>query len=128
MIVGCIINLIAALTDHQWFAAYIGSFLNGMFLASLFALYLTLPSEFGYKLSKKNTTNFMMSASLGEGILAMPIGYSMGFYGPWMLHVTELLFVILSWILVRKIIEIFEVASKANYLTQQEEEFSSEGS
>lgn len=33
MIVGCIVNLIAAMSGHQWFAAYIGSFLNEMFLA-----------------------------------------------------------------------------------------------
>lgn len=43
MVFGCIINLIAALTSHEWFAAYIGSFMNGAFLSSLFALFLTLP-------------------------------------------------------------------------------------
>jgi|JI10StandDraft_1071094.scaffolds.fasta_scaffold1123670_1 uncharacterized YccA/Bax inhibitor family protein len=65
MIGGCLINLIAAMSGHEWFAAYVGSFINGMFLASMFALFLALPLQFGYKLSKKNTANFMMCASLG---------------------------------------------------------------
>lgn len=43
MAIGCVISFIAAMTGHQWFAAYIGSFMNGMFLASMFALYLALP-------------------------------------------------------------------------------------
>ena len=80
--------MIAAVSGHEWFAAYIGSFLNGAFLSSLFALFLALPIEFGYKLSKQNTAHFMMSASLGEGALAMPIGYAMGVFGPWMLFFT----------------------------------------
>lgn len=65
MIVGSTINFIAAMTGYEWFAAFIGSFINGMFLASMFALYLALPLEYGYKLSKQNTANFMMCASLG---------------------------------------------------------------
>ena len=88
MIVGCSINFIAALTGHHWFAAFPGSFLNGMFLASMFALFLTLPNEFGFLLSRHNTANFMMSASLGEGALAMPIGYAMGIFGPSTLYFT----------------------------------------
>jgi hypothetical protein len=43
MIFGCTINLLAALAGHSWFATFIGSFLNGMFLASMFALFLELP-------------------------------------------------------------------------------------
>lgn len=116
MILGCVINLIAALTVYQWFAAYIGSFLNGAFLSSLFALFLTLPLEFDYKLSKKNTANFMMSASLGEGILAMPIGYAMGLFGPWMLFFLELAFAVASLLLVLRIISIFETATKSHHL------------
>lgn len=65
MICGCVINYIAALGDYEWFAAFVGSFLNGAFLASMYALFLDLPNEFGYKLSKQNTANFMMSSSLG---------------------------------------------------------------
>ena len=52
MILGCIANFIAATSGHEWFAAYPGSFLNGMFLASMFALFLSLPIEYGYLLSK----------------------------------------------------------------------------
>lgn len=126
MIVGCVINYIAAMTNHAWFAAFIGSFLNGMFLASMFALFLTLPVEFGYLLSKKNTANFMMCASLGEGALAMPIGYLMGVFGPSFLYLTELLFAVLSYYLVIKVIEEFNKDEKSTYLTPKQEEFYSD--
>lgn len=105
MIAGCTINFIAAMTGHHWFAAYPGSFLNGMFLASMFALFLSLPQEFGYLLTKTNTANFMMCASMGEGALAMPIGYAMGIFGPWTLYFTELSFAIISYMLVCLVIK-----------------------
>ena len=62
--------------------------------------------------------NFMMFASLGEGFLAMPIGYAMGFYGPWMLYFTELAFAVFSFILVRKVIEILDIGSKSTFLIE----------
>ncbi len=108
MVVGCIINLIAAMSGHQWFAAFVGSFLNGMFLASMFALYLALPLEYGYKLSKKNTANFMMCASLGEGVLGMPIGYAMGLFGPGALYWTELIFAVVAYFFLAALIGIFD--------------------
>jgi hypothetical protein len=88
MIGGCVVNLVAVMAGHAWFSAFVGSFLNGMFLASMFALFLELPSEFGYRLSKQNTANFMMCASMGEGVLSMPIGYAMGLFGPVTLYYT----------------------------------------
>ena len=122
MIVGCVINMVAAFTNYQWFAAFPGSFLNGFFLASLFALYLSLPGEYGYLLSKRNTANFMMCSTFGEGVIAMPIGYAMGIYGPWILYVAELGFAIISLVLVRKLIVEFEIGSKAEYLNPKVEE------
>ena len=88
MMGGCTVNMIAAMSGYAWFATFVGSFLNGMFLASMFALFLALPLEFGYKLSRQNTANFMMCASLGEGVLGMPIGYAMGLFGPGALYWT----------------------------------------
>jgi hypothetical protein len=79
-----------------------------MFLASMFALFLALPLQFGYKLSKKNTANFMMCASLGEGVLAMPIGYAMGLFGANTLYWSEILFAIMSYILFATVLNIFE--------------------
>lgn len=53
----------------------------------------------------------------------MPIGYAMGFYGPYMLYVTELGFAVLSYILIMKVITSLEISSKANYLNPPTEEF-----
>jgi hypothetical protein len=39
----------------------------------------------------------MMCASMGEGVLSMPIGYAMGLFGPTTLFFTELGFSILSF-------------------------------
>lgn len=44
MICGCLINYFAAICGYEWFAAFIGSFLNGAFLASMYALFLDLPN------------------------------------------------------------------------------------
>lgn len=41
----------------------------------------------------------MMSASMGEGALIMPIGYAMGFFGPYMLFILMLAFSLGSYFL-----------------------------
>lgn len=64
----------------------------------------------------------MMCASLGEGALAMPIGYAMGLFGAWVLFFLELAFAVLSLLIVLKIINIFEQEEKSSYLTPQEHE------
>ena len=61
--------------------SYFGAFTQGMFLASMYALFLSITPERGFKMNSSNTANFMTSASLGEGLLIMPIGYAMGFFG-----------------------------------------------
>lgn len=43
MMAGCTVNVIAIILGYNWFAAFAGSFLNGMFLASMFALFEALP-------------------------------------------------------------------------------------
>ena len=47
----------------------------------MYALFFSIAIDYGYGLSPANTANFAMSASLGEGILVMPIGYAMRFFG-----------------------------------------------
>lgn len=50
----------------------------------------------------------MMCASLGEGVLGMPIGYAMGLFGPGALYFTELLFAVVAYFLFASLIGIFE--------------------
>lgn len=86
-----------ALAGMKYFAAYAGVVLVGAFLASMFALFITLPGEFNFKVTNSNTANFMMCASMGEGALTMPIGYAMGLFGPNMLFILMLGFSLISY-------------------------------
>jgi len=61
--------------------AYLGVITSGLCLSAMYALFFSMAIDYGYGLSPSNTANFAMSASLGEGMLVMPIGYAMGFFG-----------------------------------------------
>lgn len=108
MIATTLFMLIMDRANQPHTAAYFGVILVGMFLASMFALYLALPIEFRFKVTTNNTANFMMSASMGEGALIMPIGYAMGFFGPGMLFVLMSLFSIVSYFLFKELMKTYE--------------------
>lgn len=61
--------------------SYAGVISSGICLSAMYALFFSMAIDFGYGLSPSNTANFTMAASLGEGLLVMPIGYAMGFFG-----------------------------------------------
>ena len=61
--------------------AYLGAISSALCLSAMYALFFSIAIDYGYGLSPSNTANFAMSASLGEGILVMPIGYAMRFFG-----------------------------------------------
>jgi hypothetical protein len=61
--------------------SYAGVISSGACLSAMYALFFSMAIDFGYGLSPSNTANFAMSASLGEGLLVMPVGYAMGFFG-----------------------------------------------
>ena len=61
--------------------AYVGAISSALCLSAMYALFFSIAIDYGYGLSPSNTANFAMSASLGEGILVMPIGYAMRFFG-----------------------------------------------
>ena len=63
------------------FVSYAGVISSGAALSAMYALFFSIAQDFGYGLSTTNTANFAMSASLGEGLLVMPVGYAMGFFG-----------------------------------------------
>jgi len=48
-----------------------------------------------------------MSASMGEGALIMPIGYAMGYFGPYMLFVLMLVFSVSSYFLFRELMKCY---------------------
>jgi hypothetical protein len=101
-----------ALGGLQYWAAYAGVVLVGAFLASMFALFITLPGEFNFKVTNSNTANFMMCASMGEGALTMPIGYAMGLFGPNMLFVLMLLFSLIMYYVFQDLLATYEEDSK----------------
>lgn len=97
-----------AILGSKYIAAYGGVILVGMFLASMFALFITLPGEFGFKVTNSNTANFMMCASMGEGALTMPIGYAMGLFGPNMLFILMLVFSMIMYYVFKDLMATFE--------------------
>ena len=52
-----------------------------MFTSSIYSFCVTLPSDNGFSPTSKNTANFVLANSLGEGFLITPIGYSMSYFG-----------------------------------------------
>lgn len=61
--------------------AYAGAISSALCLSAMYALFFSIAIDYGYGLTPSNTANFAMSASLGEGLLVMPIGYAMSFFG-----------------------------------------------
>lgn len=112
MIATSLFLIMMAFFGQQVLAAYSGVILVGMFLASMFALFITLPGEFGFKVTNNNTANFMMCASMGEGALTMPIGYAMGLIGPNMLFILMLLFSVIMYFVFKSLMETYIDNSK----------------
>lgn len=73
--------IVSALLGYKFIAGFLGAFLFGVFMSSLYSLYLALPGQYNMRITQENGAHFIMSASLGEGTLTMPIGYSMGIFG-----------------------------------------------
>jgi len=51
--------------DYLTFVSYAGVISSGLFLSAMYALFFSLPNEYGFAISPSNTANFAMSASLG---------------------------------------------------------------
>jgi hypothetical protein len=112
MIGTSLLLLLCALGGMKYIAAYAGVILVGAFLASMFALFITLPGEFNFALTNSNTANFMMCASMGEGALTMPIGYAMGLFGPDMLFVLMLFFSLIMYYVFSELMSTYEEDAK----------------
>lgn len=73
--------LVAQYLGYLLFVSYAGVISSGIFLSAMYALFFSMAQDVGYALNPSNTANFAMCASLGEGLLVMPIGYAMGIFG-----------------------------------------------
>ena len=58
----------------------------GIMFSVVFPLLLAMIEELGYKLTPSENSDFMICASLGEGVLAVFTGYLMDFFGINMLY------------------------------------------
>lgn len=81
LVLSTFIVVILQFMGFYYLVAYSGVISSGAILSAMYALFYSFAQEYGYSLSNSNTANFAMSASLGEGLLVMPIGYIMGYFG-----------------------------------------------
>ena len=79
----------------------------GIAFSILFPLLLSTPKEFGIDLKPSDNSNFVIAASLGEGIVAVLTGYLMDWFGSDMLFYSILgvnvVVLIGHWIMVREL-------------------------
>jgi hypothetical protein len=69
---------------------------TGIFMAGIFGFSIALPVDNGFVTSPQDNANFILSSSIGEGLLITPIGYSMNLFGYKALMVEIFGFSILS--------------------------------
>ena len=81
LLISTVIIVVLQTFGYYEFVSYAGVISSGACLSAMYALFFSVAIDFGYGLSPTNTANFAMSASLGEGMLVMPIGYAMGYFG-----------------------------------------------
>jgi ABC-type maltose transport system permease subunit len=81
LVVSTILIVFLQALGYLQFVSYAGVITSGAALSAMYALFFSIAQDFGYGLSPSNTANFAMSASLGEGLLVMPVGYAMGYFG-----------------------------------------------
>lgn len=76
------------------------SIMYGLCNSALFPLLLTVPEEFGFKLTMNETSTFIIWSFLGEGCLAVGVGKMMGLISyNWLIYsmlVMDLIIAILS--------------------------------
>lgn len=53
----------------------------GILIGGVFGFGITLPVDNGFAPSSQNNANFILANALGEGLLIMPLGYSMSLFG-----------------------------------------------
>jgi hypothetical protein len=54
---------------------------SGILISGIFGFGISLPVANGFLSSPQNNANFILSNAFGEGLLIMPMGYSMIFFG-----------------------------------------------
>jgi hypothetical protein len=54
---------------------------TGIFIAGVYGFGIALPVDNGFVTSPQDNANFILGNSFGEGLLIMPLGYSMYLFG-----------------------------------------------
>jgi hypothetical protein len=70
---------------------------SGTLIAGVFAFGIALPVDNGFIPSAQDNANFIIANSLGEGLLIMPVGYSINFFGFKVLMIEICIFSFLSY-------------------------------
>jgi hypothetical protein len=54
---------------------------SGILIGGVFGFGISLPVDSGFAPCAQNNANFILANALGEGLLIMPLGYSMSVFG-----------------------------------------------
>lgn len=70
---------------------------TGIFIAGVYGFCMALPVDNGFITTPQDNANFILGNSFGEGLLIMPLGYSMHIFDPNALMILILIFSGLSY-------------------------------
>lgn len=70
---------------------------TGIFIAGVYGFCMALPVDNGFITTPQDNANFILGNSFGEGLLIMPLGYSMHIFDPNALMILILMFSGLSY-------------------------------
>lgn len=81
VVVVMLVSLTLQMTGMYKLVCLFMSIVGGIFTAGVFNFGVSLPVDNGFATTPAVTANLLLGFSLGEGLLIMPIGYCMQFFG-----------------------------------------------
>lgn len=86
LVYGCVVSLavgvVLVFTGMKWLAVYGISAIYGLAMSAVYPLFMSMPPYLKYRLTAKNTSNYVFAGATGESLLPIIFGYSISYLGP----------------------------------------------